>query len=108
MISNERTWPHQRKLNRQPGYNSPARQPWRPFVQEDILKTAELQIERKQFSMTLKENPRGRYLRISEEAAGRRNTIIIPANGLMDFQKQLEEMLNATGDIPQKNPPPEI
>ena len=125
MISNERSWPHQRKPFRQPAYgqsaygqsaygqpsyNSSLRQPQapRPFVQEDKLKSAELQVERKQFFFSLKENPRGRFLRISEEASGRRNTIIIPATGLAEFQKMLEEMLNAAEQVPpqaQAQPP---
>ncbi|MEI6078204.1 MAG: RNA-binding protein, partial [Verrucomicrobiota bacterium] len=63
MISNERPSPYGRRPfqgQRQP----PAP---RPFVQEDTLKTAVLQIERKIFTFTLKENPRARLLRITEE-----------------------------------------
>ena len=37
-----------------------------PFVQEDTLKSDLIQIERKSFLLTLKENPRGRFLRITE------------------------------------------
>jgi hypothetical protein len=101
MISNERTWPSRQKVySPQPYYERAARPQPRPFVQDVTLKSAELQIERKQFFLTLKENPRGRFLRISEEAGGRRNSIIIPATGLGEFQKLLEEVTNAAAEIP--------
>jgi PurA ssDNA and RNA-binding protein len=44
-----------------------------------------IQIERKQFYFDLKENPRGRFLRITEDVGGRRDTIIIPSTGLDQF-----------------------
>ena len=46
---------------------------------------------------TLKENPRGRFLRITEDVAGRRDTIIVPAPGLEEFRRMLEEMARAAG-----------
>ena len=110
MISNERQWPHLRRQqqdNRQafrPNYNY-APQPPRPFVQEDTLKTGEIQVEKKFFVLTLKENPRGRFLRITEEGNGKRNSIIIPGTGLEDFQKMLAEMVNAADEIPAKAEP---
>jgi len=55
----------------------------------------------------LKENPRGRFLRISEEVVGKRNTIIIPSTGLKDFKKLLDEMVKASDEIPLKNAPAE-
>jgi hypothetical protein len=95
------------------GRPQPYRQPYgqtppppRPFVQEDTLKNIEIQIERKFFTLTLKENPRGRFLRITEGVGGRRNAIIIPATGLADFQKLLAEMVVADGETPAKTQPP--
>jgi hypothetical protein len=61
-------------------------------------------VERKFFVCTLKENPRGRFLRIAEESNGRRNTIIIPATGLNDFKKLLDEMVKSEAEIPEKRP----
>lgn len=78
--------------------------PPRPPVREDTLETRELQVERKHFLLTLKENPRGRFLRIAEETNGRFNSIIIPAAGLHDFVKMLQEIVNAADQIPEKNP----
>jgi len=105
MISNERPSPFQRPAYRQPYHQPYAPQQPRPFVQEDTLATKEIQIERKTFFLALKENPRGRLLRITEEVGGKRNTIIIPAPGLKDFKKLLDEMVKAADEIPAKSQP---
>ena len=63
-----------------------------------------VQIERKTFLFTLKENPRGRFLRITEDVNGRRDTIIIPATGLEDFRRIVDEMVKSSGDTPPKMP----
>lgn len=44
-----------------------------------------LQVEHKLFYFDLKENPRGRYLKISEKTAATRSTIIVPSNGISWF-----------------------
>jgi PurA ssDNA and RNA-binding protein len=93
MISNERPSPYGRRTYGQP----------RAPVNEDTLKSEKVQIERKTFLFTLKENPRGRFLRITEDVGGRRDTIIIPSTGLEDFRKLLDEMVKASGEVPQKN-----
>jgi hypothetical protein len=67
----------------------------KPGLQEDTLKSEKLQIERKTFVFALKENPRGRFVRITEDVGGRRDTIIIPASGLRDFQRAFNEMVLA-------------
>src|ERR1700748_1211288 len=72
----------------------------RPPVREDTLKSGEVQIERKHFIFALKENPRGRLLRITEDISGRFNSIIIPATGLNDFKKLLVEMIKASEAVP--------
>jgi hypothetical protein len=86
MISNERPSPY--------GQRAAPSGP-KPSQQEDTLRTEKLQIERKTFLFTLKENPRGRFLRITEDVAGRRDTIIIPAPGLEEFRRMLEAMERA-------------
>ena len=101
MISNERPSPYQCQPYRQP-YHQPLS---RPFVQEDTLKSEQIQIERKSFLLTLKENPRGRFLRISEEVGGKRNAIIIPATGLKDFKRLLDEMISSSNELPPKHSP---
>jgi hypothetical protein len=81
-------------------YGHPPHFPRKPPVNEDTLKHAELPIERKTFVLVLKENIRGRFLRISEEVGGRRDTIIIPASGLEAFQKLLADMVKAANELP--------
>ena len=92
MISNERPSPYGNR-----SYGS--YQPKAP-VNEDTLKTDKIQIERKTFIFTLKENPRGRFLRITEDVGGRRDTIIIPAPGLEDFLKTLDGMARTSAENP--------
>lgn len=72
----------------------------KPAVNEDTLKSDKIQIERKTFLFALKENPRGRFLRITEDVGGRRDTIIIPAPGLEDFKKLLDDMVKAASETP--------
>src|SRR5258707_73355 len=79
----------------------------KPPVREDSLKSGQVQIERKNFIFALKENPRGRLLRITEDIAGRYNSIIIPATGLNEFKKLLEEMIKASDEQPLKPNPPQ-
>lgn len=93
MISNERPSPYG---NRSYG------QPPRPPMNEETLKTDKIQVERKTFIFTLKENPRGRFLRITEDVGGRRDNIIVPAPGLEDFKRIVDEMVKASGEIPPK------
>ena len=76
--------------------------PPRPPIQEDTLKTETVQVERKSFVFTLKENLRGRLLRISEDTNGRRNNVIIPSTGLEEFQKVMAAMVQASKETPEK------
>jgi hypothetical protein len=92
MISNER----------QPSYGGRGYGQPKPQVSEDTLKTDRIQIERKTFIFTLKENPRGRFLRITEDVGGRRDNIIIPAPGLEDFLKMIQDMVKASDEVPPK------
>lgn len=92
MISNERPSPFG---NRPYGSSKPP-------VNEETLRSDKIQIERKTFLFALKENPRGRFLRITEDVGGRRDTIIIPAPGLEDFRRLLDEMVRASAETPPK------
>jgi hypothetical protein len=97
MISNERPSPYGGHRNHGQGGGAP-----KPQVAEDTLKTDKVQIERKTFVFTLKENPRGRFLRITEDVNGRRDTIIIPATGLDEFKRVFDEMLKSSSETPIK------
>jgi PurA-like ssDNA and RNA-binding protein len=92
MISNDRSSPYG---NRPYGANKPP-------VNEETLKSEKIQIERKTFVFALKENPRGRFLRITEDVGGRRDTIIIPAPGLEEFKKLLDDMVKLAAETPPK------
>lgn len=78
--------------------------PPKPPVNEDTLRAERIQIERKTFVFTLKENPRGRFLRITEDVGGRRDAIIVPAPGLEEFAKVVESLAKAAAEIPFKTP----
>jgi hypothetical protein len=97
MISNESPSPYGNRP-----YGDRPHGSGKPPVVEDTLKSAKIQIERKTFVLALKENSRGRFLRITEDVGGRRDTIIIPAPGLEDFKKLLEEMLQVANETPPK------
>lgn len=66
-----------------------------------MLKSAVIEIERKTIVLKLKENFRGRFLRICEESNGiKTNSVIIPSTGLTEFRKLVEEMEKASSEIP--------
>ena len=67
---------------------------------EEELFNEQIQIERKQFSFSLRDNPRGLFLRITEDVGGRRDAVMIPATGLQSFHDVLERaMLKASGPV---------
>jgi hypothetical protein len=76
--------------------------PPKQSVNEETLKSAKIQIERKTFVLALKENSRGRFLRITEDVGGRRDTVIIPAPGLEEFRALLDEIIKIAAEIPPK------
>ncbi len=80
--------------------------PPKPPVAEDSLCAGIVEIERKTFAIALKENPRGRFLRITEKSGNRHTTIIIPSTGLKEFQQVLAAMVEAADKIPPKNDAP--
>jgi hypothetical protein len=67
-------------------------------MMDAVLKSENIAVERKTFIFDLRENPRGRFLRITEDANGRRDSIVIPAPGLEDFRKALDEIIAAHRD----------
>lgn len=62
------------------------------------LLSEQIQVERKMFSFDLRENPRGRFLKITEDVGGRRDTIIIPATGLGQVREVLDRAAKADED----------
>jgi hypothetical protein len=66
---------------------------YRQYSRDNVLESRELQVERKFFRFEVRENDRGRFLRITEENQGRRNTVIVPDSGFADFAKVIAEVL---------------
>jgi hypothetical protein len=64
-------------------------------VDKELL-SEQVQVERKVFSFDLRENPRGRFLKVTEDVGGRRDTIIIPATGLRQVREALERAIRAS------------
>jgi len=62
---------------------------------ETSLLSERIQIERKQFFFDFKENASGRFLRVTEDVGGRRDTIIIPATGLELFREAIDHAIKA-------------
>ena len=61
---------------------------------ENVIASKEVQVETKHLCIEFRENNRGRFLRITETAHGRRNAVIIPSTGLADFTSALASVLN--------------
>ena len=58
-----------------------------PIASEKIV------IDRKIFFLDLKENQRGRFLKITEDVGGRRDTIMLPAAAFNDFEEALQRLI---------------
>ena len=76
------------------GTLSPVQQPGGYDVDTELL-SEKVQVERKLFSFDLRENPRGRFLRVTEDVGGRRDTIIIPSTGLRDIREIIDHAIDA-------------
>ena len=66
---------------------------------EQNLFREQVQIERKTFSLDLKENARGRFLKITEDVGGRRDTVIIPATGLGQIRDIIDKAVKMCADM---------
>lgn len=66
---------------------------------ENIIAATEMQVERKHFHFEVRENDRGRFLRITEETHGRRNSVIVPSTGLDEFRAAINAVLNQAESI---------
>ena len=72
----------------------------RPQKMEDTLDRSEVQIDQKVFQLALKENDRGRFLRIVEHNGDRIESIMVPATGLDDFYAVFASMVEANAEFP--------
>lgn len=60
---------------------------------QDPLASEKVTVERKIFFLDLKENNRGRFLKITEDVGGRRDTIMLPAEAFQDFADALLRLI---------------
>ena len=68
-----------------------------PFrTDEKTLARRELKIERKELTIEMRENARGRFLRIVEKCGGKANVVILPDTGINDFYAALDEVIAET------------
>ncbi len=74
---------------------------------ESELFSEQVQIERKIISFDLKENPRGRFLKITEDVGGRRDAVIIPATGLHEIRNIVDRVIKRHDELPPPPPPME-
>ena len=66
------------------------------------LQSHSIRVERKFITFDLRENPRGRFLRITEEVNGRRDAIIVPVTGLEEFREALGKIIEFNQTLPPK------
>lgn len=71
---------------------------------DNTIASKEIQVERKHLVIEYRENSQGRFLRITEEAHGRRNTVIVPSTGLADFLNSIAEVLGQAGEASSVTP----
>ena len=72
---------------------------------ESELDSRELRVEQKRFYFNLRENQRGRFLKIAEVSGGR-STIIIPKSGWSAFRDMLDRFIEESEDDGQDAPRP--
>ena len=59
----------------------------------DPIASEKVSFERKIFFLDLKENQRGRFMKITEDVGGRRDTIMLPAGAFREFLEALERLV---------------
>jgi hypothetical protein len=64
-----------------------------PIASEKVMN------DRKIFFLDLKENQRGRFLKITEDVGGRRDTIMVPADAFKDFVEALQRLIEFEGKL---------
>lgn len=65
----------------------------------DALHSEKIISDRKIFFLDLKENDRGRFIKITEDVRGRRDTIMLPMETAHEFAEALHRILEAEAQI---------
>jgi len=74
-------------------------------MDQEVLHTEKILADRKIFFLDLKENRRGRVVKITEDVGGNRDTIMVPAEILGDFIDALIDIratAEADGGAPEE------
>ncbi|MBK1790315.1 RNA-binding protein [Persicirhabdus sediminis] len=58
----------------------------------ELLHTEKILADRKTFYLDLKQNARGKVVKITEDVSGNRDTIMVPADILADFIAALQDI----------------
>jgi hypothetical protein len=66
---------------------------------QPALHSEKLVTDRKIFFLDLKENDRGRFIKITEDVKGRRDTIMLPIEVASDFAAALQRVLEAEAQM---------
>jgi len=66
---------------------------------DNELLTRRFEIESKLFFLDFKENPNGRYLKITEKSGDKRSFVIVPEGGLDSFLKEVTEIIKETSKL---------
>ena len=64
------------------------------------LASEKVNVDRKIFFLDLKENNRGRFLKITEDVGGRRDTIMLPAEAFAEFGEALMRLVEFEKTLP--------
>ena len=79
----------------------PLEEPLRPMIDNsgerqinEPIASEKISVDRKVFFLDLKENNRGRFLKITEDVGGRRDTIMLPVAAFRDFAEALERLID--------------
>lgn len=62
------------------------------------LFSSQVDIQTKRFFFDLKENHKGKYLRITEQSGGRRSSIVVPTEGIREFEDQINLIIDKSAE----------
>jgi PurA ssDNA and RNA-binding protein len=63
------------------------------------LASEKITMDRKVFFLDLKENTRGRFLKITEDVGGRRDTIMLPSGAFREFLEAFARIVDFEGKL---------
>jgi len=70
----------------------------------ELLASEKIGVDRKLFYLDLKQNSRGRYLKITEDVGGRRDTIMLPVEAFQDFFQAFVRLIEFERELEPTDP----